>query len=126
MFYRLAADAVVVIHLLFIVFVLFGGLLVLLRPWLVLLHLPAVTWGASVEFFHLYCPLTPLENHFRQAAGQAGYQGGFIEHYLIPLIYPRGLTPELQLWFGGVVILLNGGVYLYLLWRLVKRRQGQA
>lgn len=126
MLFRLAADAVVVIHLLFILFVLFGGLLVLRRPWLALLHLPAVTWGAVVEFFHLYCPLTPLENRLRQAAGQAGYEGGFIEHYLIPLIYPRGLTPQMQLCFGGVVVLLNGGVYLYLLWRLIKRRQGQA
>lgn len=126
MFFRLAADAVVLIHLLFILFVLFGGLLVLRRPWLAWLHLPAVTWGAVVEFFHLYCPLTPLENRLRQAAGQAGYEGGFIEHYLIPLIYPRGLTPQMQLWFGGVVILLNASVYLYLLWRLINRRQGQA
>ncbi len=124
--YRLAADAVVLVHLLFIVFVLFGGLLVLRWRWLAWLHLPAVTWGAMVEFMHLYCPLTPLENHYRQAAGQAGYEGGFIEHYLIPLIYPSGLTHELQLLFGSVVIVLNGAAYLYLLWRLINRRQGQA
>ena len=119
MLYRLMADAVVLVHLLFILFVLFGGLLVLRWRWLALLHLPAVAWGAAVEFFHLYCPLTPLENHLRQAAGQAGYDGGFIEHYLIPLIYPKGLTEQLQLLFGGVVVVLNASVYLYLLWRLI-------
>lgn len=125
MLYRFGADAVVLVHLLFILFVLFGGLLVLRWRWLAGLHLPAVTWGAMVEFFHLYCPLTPLENRLRQAAGQAGYEGGFIEHYLIPLIYPRGLTDHLQLVFGAVVVALNGAVYMYLLWRLITRRKAQ-
>ncbi len=87
MFYRIAADAVVSFHLLFILFVLFGGLLVLRWRWLTWLHLPAATWGVLVEVLHLECPLTRWENLFRQAAGQGGYGGGFIEHYLIPLIY---------------------------------------
>ena len=121
MLLRLAADAVVVVHLLFILFVLGGGLLVLRWPRLAFLHLPAAAWGVAVELLHLYCPLTPLENQLRQAAGQAGYDGGFVEHYLIPLIYPAGLTPQIQLWLGAVVLVINVPVYLWLLWRLLRR-----
>lgn len=119
--WRLAADALVVIHLGFILFVLLGGLLLLRWPRLLWLHLPAVAWGATVEFFHLLCPLTPWENQLRRAAGDAGYEGGFIEHYLIPLIYPAGLTPQIQLWLGGVVVLINVAVYVYLLKRWLQR-----
>lgn len=119
--WRLAADALVVIHLGFILFVLFGGLLLLRWPRLLWLHLPAVAWGATVEFFHLLCPLTPWENQLRRAAGDAGYEGGFIEHYLIPLIYPAGLTPQIQLWLGGVVVLINVTVYAYLLKHWLQR-----
>jgi hypothetical protein len=119
--WRLAADALVVIHLGFILFVLLGGLLLLRWPRLLWLHLPAVAWGATVEFFHLLCPLTPWENQLRRAAGDAGYEGGFIEHYLIPLIYPAGLTPHIQLWLGGVVVLINVAVYVYLLKRRLQR-----
>ena len=123
MFFRLAADAVVVVHLLFIVFVLFGGLLVLRWRWLVILHVPALVWGALVEFCHLYCPLTPLENALRSRAGTQGYDGGFIEHYLIPLIYPAGLTSQLQLWLGGIVVLCNVLVYSWLASRRWARRK---
>ncbi|KIQ34522.1 MULTISPECIES: DUF2784 domain-containing protein [Pseudomonas syringae group] len=121
MIFRLAADAVVTFHLLFIIFVLLGGLLVLRWPWAALLHLPAMAWGAAVEFLHLYCPLTPLENALRSRAGDQGYDGGFIEHYLIPLIYPAGLTPQIQLWLGGIVLLINASVYGALLVRGVRR-----
>ena len=126
MAFRLAADAVVLVHLLFILFVLFGGLLVLRWRWVMALHLPAVAWGAAVEFLHLYCPLTPLENQLRQAAGQQGYDGGFIEHYLIPLIYPRGLTAEMQLGFGAVVLVLNIAVYAYVIRGAVQAKKAQA
>ena len=121
MWLRLAADALVLLHLLFILFVLAGGLLVLRWPRLALLHLPSAAWGAAVELLHLYCPLTPLENRLRQAAGQACYDGGFVEHYLIPLIYPAGLTPQLQIWLGGGVLLVNGIIYAWLLARLSRR-----
>jgi hypothetical protein len=114
MFYRIAADGLVSFHLLFILFVLFGGLLVLKWRRLIWLHLPAATWGVIVEVFHLECPLTRWENLFRQAAGQGGYGEGFIEHYLIPLIYPAGLTPTIQLGLGALVLLLNLTVYLHL------------
>ncbi len=122
MFYRIAADGLVSFHLLFILFVLFGGLLVLKWRRLIWLHLPAATWGVAVEVFHLECPLTRWENLFRQAAGQGGYGEGFIEHYLIPLIYPAGLTPTIQLGLGALVLLLNLTVYL----RLFKTRRLKA
>lgn len=117
MTYRIAADALVLLHLLFILLVLFGGLLVLKWRGLVWLHLPMVAWGAATEFFQLPCPLTGWENDLRFAAGQTGYEGGFIEHYLLALIYPAGLTPQIQLWLGIVVLLLNGLIYGWLLWR---------
>ncbi|SHN24794.1 Protein of Unknown function [Pseudomonas asturiensis] len=117
MIYRVAADAVVFFHLAFILFVLFGGLLVLRWPWAAVLHVPAMVWGAAVEFLHLYCPLTPLENALRSRAGVQGYDGGFVEHYLIPLIYPAALTPQIQLWLGGIVVLVNASVYGVLLVR---------
>ena len=121
MLLRLAADALVLLHLAFILFVLGGGLLLLRWPRLAWLHLPAVAWGATVEFFQLLCPLTPWENQLRRAAGQAGYDGGFVEHYLIPLIYPAGLTAQLQLWLGAVVLLVNGVVYGWLIWHWKRR-----
>ena len=117
MSYRLAADALVWLHLGFILFVLFGGLLPLRWPRLAWLHLPAVAWGCAVEFLGLPCPLTPLENRLRRAAGDAGYSGGFVEHYIWPLIYPAGLTPHIQLLLGTFVLLLNLGIYSYVAWR---------
>lgn len=114
---RSAADAVVLLHLCFILFVLFGALLVWRWPRLAWAHLPAVAWGAAVELLHLYCPLTPLENLLRQAAGQQGYSGGFVEQYLIPLIYPVGLTAQTQVWLGAFVLLVNLPIYLGLLLR---------
>jgi hypothetical protein len=115
MFYRIAADGLVLFHLLFILFVLGGGLLVLKWRHLCWWHLPAVAWGAAVEAFHWPCPLTGWENHLRLAAGQAGYGDSFIEHYLWPLIYPAGLTPGIQLWLSLLVISVNVLVYLMLL-----------
>ncbi|CAI2798813.1 Putative membrane protein [Pseudomonas [fluorescens] SBW25] len=121
MLYRLAADSLVLFHLTFILFVLFGGLLALKWRPVVWLHLPAVAWGIAVEVFHLPCPLTRWENLFRHLAGQDGYGGGFIEHYLLTLIYPAGLTPQIQLGLGALVLAINILVY----GRLI-RRYGQA
>ena len=104
---RLAADLVLVFHLAFVVFVLLGGSLVLIRPWLALIHLPAVIWAVLLEFFGWICPLTPLEQDLRRAAGQAGYDGGFVEHYLVPILYPPGLTPSIQWVLGGIVLAVN-------------------
>ncbi|MFS8976560.1 DUF2784 domain-containing protein [Cupriavidus necator] len=108
------ADLVVVAHGLFILFVVAGGLLVLRWPRVAWLHLPAAAWGVLIEWFGWICPLTPLENTLRKAAGQAGYSGGFVERYLLPLIYPPGLTPAVQLWLGLVVLVVN--VAIYALW----------
>ena len=117
MIYRLLADLVLLVHLAFIVFVVLGGLLVIRRPRLAWLHLPAVLWGSYIEFFGRVCPLTPLENHFRRLGGQAGYSGGFIEHYMLPVLYPSGLTRTVQLGLGGLVVVINLWVYGYLLHR---------
>jgi len=112
MLYRIAADGLVLFHLLFILFVLFGGLLVLKWRHLAWWHLPAAAWGVAVEVFQLACPLTQWENLMRNAAGQTGYGGGFIEHYVWPVIYPAGLTPSIQLGLGGVVLVINVLVYV--------------
>jgi len=109
--YRALADFVVVAHLAFVAFVVFGGLLVLRRPWLAWLHLPAAVWGVMIEFAGWMCPLTPLENAFRVRGGEAGYSGGFVEHYLLPVLYPAGLTRGVQLVLGSIVLALNLAVY---------------
>ncbi|NMY27135.1 DUF2784 domain-containing protein [Pseudomonas sp. WS 5021] len=111
MFLRIAADSLVLFHLCFILFVLFGGLLALRWRRVIWLHLPAAAWGMAVEFFHLPCPLTRWENLLRHLAGQEGYGAGFIEHYIIALIYPAGLTPQIQLGLGALVLLINIAVY---------------
>lgn len=113
---RLAADAVLAAHLAFVLFVVFGGLLALRRPRVAWLHLPAVAWAALIEFSGWICPLTPLEVTLRHGAGEAGYGGDFVEHYLVALIYPAGLTRELQVSIGAGVLLINLVVY-FVLWR---------
>ncbi len=115
--YSLAADALLIVHLAFICFVVLGGLLVLRWRWLALLHLPSAVWGALIEFQGWICPLTPLEQRWRAAAGQAGYTGSFIEHYLVPVLYPDGLDRHTQLLFGALVVVINAAVYAWLLWR---------
>jgi Protein of Unknown function (DUF2784) len=115
--YRILADITVGLHLLFVVFVVAGGLLVLRWPRLVWVHIPAAVWGALIEFAGWVCPLTPLEQTLRNAAGEAGYRGGFIEHYLLPVLYPGGLTRGIQIGLGVTVVLLNVLVYGYLLRR---------
>lgn len=109
--YQVFADAVLVAHLAFIAFVLGGGLLALRRPRLAWLHLPAAIWGALIEFMGWTCPLTPLENHFLELAGEVSYQGDFIVRVLWPVIYPAGLTPVIQNILGGFVLVLNGVIY---------------
>jgi hypothetical protein len=117
---QVLADLVVAIHLAFVLFVVLGGLLVLRRPQLAYAHVPAAVWGAWIEFTGRICPLTPLENSLRARAGQAGYSGGFIEHYLLPLLYPSALTRTIQLVLGALLVVLNLGIYSYLLGKRVK------
>jgi len=111
MLYSIAADVLLVLHLAFVVFVMLGGLLLLKWRWLIFLHLPAVAWGILVELRGWLCPLTPLEQHFRTLAGETAYSGGFIQHYLLPLIYPAGLTREVQTILAMVVIATNLVIY---------------
>jgi hypothetical protein len=122
MIYRLLADIVVVTHLLFIIFALFGGLLVLWHPRLLWVHLPALAWGIIVEIAGFICPLTPLENNLRSRGGDQGYSGGFIEHYLEPVIYPPGLTPGVQVVLGIFLALVNIAVYSTV-WRALRNRR---
>lgn len=121
--YQLLADVVIIVHLAFIVFVIAGGLLLLRWPRLVWLHLPAVVWGAAAELMGWTCPLTPLENYFRTRGGVAGYQDDFIAHYLLGVIYPEGLTPQIQTLLGVVVIAVNAAVYALVIWRARQRRR---
>jgi Protein of Unknown function (DUF2784) len=114
--YRLLADTVLLAHAAFVAFVVLGGLLALRWPRLAWLHLPAAAWGAGIEFAGGICPLTPLENHWRRLAGEQGYADGFVEHYLLALIYPDGLTREVQLALGILVIAINAAVYAFV-WR---------
>lgn len=111
MVHRMAADLVVVLHLIFILFVVWGGLLARRRPWVSLVHLPAAAWGALIEFMGWICPLTPLEDRFRRLAGEQGYSGGFIDHYITPLIYPDTLARDTQIVLGLFVILVNAVLY---------------
>jgi hypothetical protein len=109
--YRVLADLVVALHFGFVLFVVFGGLFVFRRRWTAWLHVPAAVWGALIEVSGGICPLTPLENWLRRESGAAGYSGGFIEHYILPVLYPVGLTRQVQLLLGFLVILLNLTVY---------------
>jgi hypothetical protein len=105
--WRLLADLLVAIHLAFAVFVIFGGFLAWKWRWAVLAHLPALAWGLWVETSGEICPLTPLENHLRHLAGEAGYAGGFLEHYVVPLLYPPGLTRADQWVLAALLLAIN-------------------
>ena len=111
MIYRALADLVLVVHLAFVFFVVLGGLLVLRWPWVAYLHIPAAIWGIFIEYSGGICPLTPLENSLRQSGGQAGYSGGFIQHYIQPVLYPAGLTRGTQIVLGSLALLVNLGAY---------------
>ena len=112
MVFQILADATVAVHLAFVLFVVLGGLLVLRRPWIAWLHLPAAIWGAWIEFAGWICPLTPFENWLRRRGGGAGYSAGFVEQYLLPVLYPAALTRELQWALGAIVIVINAAVYV--------------
>lgn len=117
MVFRLLADVTVVAHLVFVVFVLFGGLLVVRWPRVAWLHVPAVAWGAWIEFAGWLCPLTPFENWLRTQSGGAAYDSSFVEHYLLPLLYPTSLSRERQWVLGSIVLVVNAVLYLVVLRR---------
>lgn len=118
--YAIAADAVVALHVGFVLFVGLGGLLAVRRPWVAALHLPAAAWGVWIEWSGGVCPLTPLENRLRAAAGESTYPGDFLGEYLFALLYPDGLTRGAQLALGALVIAVNAAVYAWA-WRRSRR-----
>ena len=120
--YRLLADLVLILHAGFVAFVMLGALLVLRWPRVAWVHVPVALWGAGIEFVGGICPLTPLENHWRRLAGELGYPGGFVEYYVMSALYPAGLTQRVQLVLGMLVLVVNGAVYAWVLWR---RRSGR-
>ena len=118
MIYRALADLVLVVHLAFVVFVVLGGLVVLKWPRMAWFHVPAAIWGVLIEYTGWICPLTPLENSLRARGGEAGYSGGFIEHYIQPVLYPAGLTRSTQVALGSLVLVLNLSAYAVVVSRM--------
>lgn len=117
MLFRIVADLVVATHLAFVLFVVFGGFFVLKWKRSAWVHIPAALWGVVIEFAGWVCPLTPLENWFREKGGAHGYSGSFVEHYLDPVLYPAALTRGLQIAFGSFALIVNLGIYGYVVWR---------
>jgi hypothetical protein len=122
MIWSTIADALVVVHFAFTAFVIFGGFLCWRWPRLALAHLPALAWGCWIEVSHSVCPLTPLENHWRLLAGEAGYQEGFLAHYLVRVLYPPGLTWHVQAELAVLLVAINVVAYA----GLARRRRRQA
>ena len=120
MLYRITADLLVLLHLLFIIFVVTGGFAVFKWPWMAWLHIPAAFWGALIEYRGWLCPLTPMENRLRQLAGEDGYAEGFIEHYILQIVYPPGMTRDVQTTLGTVVVVINLVIYGVFLYRMVR------
>lgn len=124
MTYRVVADLVVIVHLAFVLFVAFGALLALRWRWVAWCHIPAAVWGAFVVLTARICPLTPLENRLRLLVGGSTYEGGFIEHYVVAIVYPPGLTRNTQLLLGLLVVLCNTAFYIVVgrRWRVISRQ----
>lgn len=119
---RLLANLILVFHFAFVAFSVLGGFLVLWKRWITWLHVPSVLWSSLVNLFSHVCPLTPLENRFRRLAGQAGYEGGFVQHYIAPLVYPGGMPRRLELVAGFSVLIWNAFVYVLVV--ALRRRGG--
>lgn len=124
MIWGVLAEVVVVLHFCFVLFVLFGGAVALRWPKAVWVHLPAAAWGALISFAGWVCPLTPLEKWLRREGGSAGYEGGFVEHYILPVLYPRALTRDVQILLGAIVILLNLLIYWHVFRRIRSAPRG--
>ncbi len=123
MFARWLADLVLLLHGAFILFALFGGLLILHKRWMAWIHLPVLFWAALVNLAGWTCPLTPLENLLRVSAGHAGYEGGFVEHYIVPLVYPDITSRALEILSGMVVLAGNGLIYAFVIRRMHRRSE---
>lgn len=122
MLFALGADLLVIIHLGFIVFVVLGGLMLIKWPWLIFIHFPAALWAVLLEFQGWICPLTPMEQTLRRMAGQQGYSGGFIQHYIVPVIYPASLEENIQFILGVLLIVINVIIYLWVIRSLFREK----
>jgi hypothetical protein len=123
--YSLFADIVVLLHLTFVIFAVLGAVLIIWWRWVLWLHLPAVLWAGWIEMSGGICPLTPLENWLRWKAGRGGYQGDFVENYMLPVLYPTGLTRNMQILLGTLVIFINVAIYGYIFFNINKRDQNR-
>jgi hypothetical protein len=122
MIFRALADAVALFHAAFVIFVVFGSLIVIRWPGVIWIHLPAAMWGAAIEFGGWTCPLTPIENVLRSRAGEAGYAGGFVDHYIFRALYPDGLTPAIRWSLGAFVLIVNALAYGFIWNRRLRSR----
>lgn len=122
--FRATADLVVLVHLVFVVFVVLGGFLVARWPRLAWVHVPAASWGVLIELRGWICPLTPLENYLRRLGGSSAYEGEFIQHYILPLLYPANLTPQVQIWLGSFALIVNVALYWHIIRGMSRRRRG--
>lgn len=125
MLFKVGADFLVLVHLAFICFVLLGGFLLLKWRWLVFVHLPALLWATLLEFQGWSCPLTPLEQALRRLGEQQGYTGGFIQHYILPVIYPAALEQDMQFILGVLLLLINACIYLWIILRFDRKNKPQ-
>ena len=125
MIYQILADLLVIVHLLFIIFVLLGGFLLILHRAFIFVHLPAVIWAVLLSVKGWICPLTPLENMLREAAGSAGYEQGFIEYYLLPLIYPGNLSAAIQILLATFALLINLAIYCLVYYKRMAKHSGK-
>ena len=124
--WRLLADAVVLLHLAVVAFIVLGGMLAWRWPRAALVHVPFAIWGVAIEVGRWVCPLTPLENRLRRLGGEAGYEGGFVEHYLLPVLYPEGLDARSGLALAALVLAVNAAIYARVVRRLRRRARRRA
>ena len=118
--YEIAADLILIIHFTFVLFVVFGALLIFVSIKIVFIHIPAVIWGSYIELTNSICPLTYLENWFLDKANLTIYSEGFIQNYLLPIVYPTGLTKDLQIYLGITLIVVNTIIYGFILNKIIK------
>lgn len=123
--YKILISLVIIFHLAFILYVVLGGLLVFVWKRSIFFHIPAVLWGAWVEYMNFICPLTPLENYFRKMACFTTYSAGFIDQYITPIIYPENLQRNMQIIFGSLVVIINAIIYILILYKLLKNRESK-
>ncbi len=118
--YELAADIILIIHFLFIIFVIFGAFLFFVAKKIVFIHIPAIIWGSYIELTHSICPLTYLENWLLQKANLTTYSEGFIQYYLVPIVYPTNLTKDIQIYLGIGLIVINIVIYAFIFGKMKK------